>query len=260
MSPEGQPASSRRFLAVPIAVLCGSALIAISLILAGDGIDETSARVLGTAVSLAVASLAISACLLLVRRQPALELFGYLGMLVVAVALLFGVGVIWQLGDDSSLAHPAGISFVLAVACAHASLLLATVQEGETDAIRLVRAGTLGAMALLAILLCVEISSRGPDVSAKAIGVLGVLYLLGSLLLPLMRTAARSGKPAATPAAAMSIPPVPPGVGLDQVIEQLRGSGFEVVAGPAPTQGTHGPAQGVAFRDSHGRLLELTLY
>lgn len=257
MSPEG-PAPSRRFLAVPIAVLCGSALVAISLILAGDGIDETSARVFGTAASLAVASLAISACLLLVRRQPALELFGYLGMLVVAVALLFGVGVIWQLGDDSSLAHPAGISLVLAVACAHASLLLANVQEEETDAIRLVRAGTLGAMALLAILLCVEISSRGPDVSVKAIGVLAVLYLLGSLLLPLMRTAARPGKPAAMPAAARM--PAPPGLGLDQVIEQLRGSGFEVVAGPTPTQGTYGPAQGVAFRDAHGRLLELTLY
>ncbi len=257
MSPGSSPASLRTLVAVPIAILCGCALVAIVLILNGSDVDETSGRVLGTVASLAVASLMASACLALVRRRPPLAAFGYLGILVVVVALALTVGLIWELGDDSDLARPFGIAVVLAVAAAHASLLLAYEREGESEAVRSVRLGTLGAMAILVVLLCVEIVSPGEDVSWRAVGVFAVLYLLGTLLLPLVRAGTRPSQATTRPVATAGAVST---TRLDETIEQLRGQGFELVAGPAPIQGAHGPAVGVALRDPDGRLLELTAY
>ncbi len=258
MSPDSRPAPSRRLLAVPIAILCGCALVAIVLILGGSGIGETSARALGTAVALAVASLMMSACLLLVRRRPALALLGFAGILLATVALLFCIGAIWDLGDDSTgLARAFGVSAVLAIGCAHASLLLANARSGEADAVGLVRAGALGAMAVLAVLLCAEIVTRGHEVSWKAIGVFAVLYVLGTLLLPLVRIATRSSEaPPPVPAAAGA----PSAVRLDAAIKDLCGQGFEIVVPPAPRQGAHGPALAASLRDPDGRLLELIAY
>ena len=72
-----------------------------------------------------------SACLLLARRRPPLALLGYLGILVAAVALLSSVGAIWDVAHDSSQARSLfGVSAVLAIACAHASLLLANARHG----------------------------------------------------------------------------------------------------------------------------------
>ncbi|HEV7401216.1 MAG TPA: hypothetical protein VGN84_13260 [Solirubrobacterales bacterium] len=267
MSPDSWQAPSRRLLVAPIAILCGCALVAIVLILSGSGIDETSARVLGTAVALAIASLMVSANLLLVRRRPPLALLGFVGVLLAVVALLFCIGTIWDLSDDSTgLARAFGVSAVLAIASAHASLLLANARQGEADLVGLVRAGALGSMAVLAILLCAEIVTRGHEVSWKAIGVFAVLYVLGTLLLPLLRIATPSSATSAPLAAATGSVPVAPAAGplsterLDAAIEDLRGQGFEVVAPPAPKQGAHGPALGASLRDPDGRLLELIAY
>jgi drug/metabolite transporter (DMT)-like permease len=263
MSPDSLPASSRRLLAVPIAILCGCALVAIVLILGGSGIDETSARALGTAAVLAVASLMTSACLLLVRRRPELALLGFLGILIVAIAFLSCISAIWDVAHDSSQARSLfGVSAVLAIACAHASLLLANARHGEADAVRLVRAGALGAMVLLVILLCAEIVTRGHEVSWKAIGVFAVLYVLGTLLLPLVRIATRSSEvppPVASPPAPAAAG-APSAVQLDSAITDLCGQGFEIVVPPTPTQGAHGPALAASLRDPDGRLLELIAY
>jgi hypothetical protein len=267
MSSDSRPAPTRRLLAVPIAILCGCALVAIVLILSGSGIDETSARALGTAIALALASLMMSAGLLLVRRRPGLALLGFLGILIAAVALLFCIGAIWDLAHDSRQARSLfGVSTVLAIACAHASLLLANARQGEADAVRLIRAGALAAMAILAILLCAEIVTRGEEVSWKAIGVFAVLYALGTLLLPLVRIATASSKPAAPvgPAVgALSVDPVagvPSAMQLETAIEGLCGQGFEIVTPPTPTRGAHGPALGASLRNPDGRLLELIAY
>jgi hypothetical protein len=248
---------------VPIAILCGCALVAIVLILGGSGIDETSARALGTAAVLAVASLMVSACLLLVRRRPELALLGFLGILIAAIALLSSISAIWDVAHDSRQARSLfGVSAVLAIACAHASLLLANARQGEADAVRLIRAGALGAMVMLAILLCAEIVTRGHEVSWKAIGVFAVLYVLGTLLLPLVRIATRSSEapPPVAPPPVRAAAGVPSAVQLDAAITDLCGRGFEIVMPPAPTQGAHGPALGASLRDPDGRLLELIAY
>lgn len=262
MSSDSRPVLSSRLLAVPIAILCGCALVAIVLILDGRGISETSARALGTAAALAVASLMVSACLLLVRRRPEWALLGFLGILIAAIAFLSSIGAIWDVAQGSSQARWLfGVSAVLAIACAHASLLLANARQGEADAVRLVRAGALGAMVLLVILLCAEIVTRGHEVSWKAIGVFAVLYVLGTLLLPLVRIATRSSEappPAASPVPAMA--GAPSAEQLDAAITDLRRQGFEIVVPPAPTQGAHGPALAASLRDPDGRLLELIAY
>jgi catechol 2,3-dioxygenase-like lactoylglutathione lyase family enzyme len=205
-----------------------------------------------------------SACLLLVRRRPSLALLGFLGILIVAIAFLSSISAIWDVAHDSSQARSLfGVSAVLAIACAHASLLLANARQGEADAVRLVRAGALGAMVLLVILLCAEIVTRGHEVSWKAIGVFAVLYALGTLLLPLVRIAARSSE---APPSVAPPPPVPAAVGtpsavqLDAAITDLCGQGFEIVVPPTPTRGAHGPALAASLRDPDGRLLELIAY
>lgn len=299
MTPALRPAFSRRLIVVPVAVLCGCALVAIVLILGGSGVDDTSARVLGTAASIAAASLMASACFSLAQRRPALEAFAYLGLLATGIAFLFGFGLIWTLGEDSDLARPFGVAAVLAVAAAHASLLLGGAREDDGDAIAVVRNSTLGALALLVTVLCLEISSPGSDVSAKAIGVIAVLYVLGSLVLPLIRAAGRMGETAAASSEANGTPPVRLeqiglattdwersgafyldvlGVGLvdfdsgqvayrfswpgpiGEAVEHLGRHGVEIVAGPAPMQGPRGPLLGVSFRDPDGRLIELIAY
>ena len=110
-------------------------------------------------------------------------------------------------------------------------------------------------------LLCAEIVTRGHEVSWKAIGVFAVLYVLGTLLLPLVRIATRSSE--APPP--VDSPPVPAAtvlsaVQLDAAIADLCGQGFEIVLPPAPTQGAHGPALAASLRDPDGRLLELIAY
>ena len=97
---------------------------------------------------------------------------------------------------------------------------------------RLVRAGALGAMAILVILLCAEIVTRGDEVSWKAIGVFAVLYVLGTLLLPLVRIATRSSEspPPVAPSPVPAAAGAPSAVRLDAAIEDLCGRGFEIVA------------------------------
>lgn len=258
MSSGAGQGTARKLVAVSVAILCSCAMIAIALILSGSEIDEGGGRALGTAAALAAASLMASACLMLVRRRPALAAFGYLGVLAAGVTLLLCVGVIWDQGNDPDLGRLFGIALVLALACAHASLLLATAREGETDTLQLVRVGTLGAMALLGVLLCVEIAEPGPDISWRAVGVLAVLYLLGTLLLPLMGAGRRAATPESAPPTGGAT--VPSAEQLDEAIERLRGQGFVVVAGPAPTQGARGQAVGVSLRDRDGRLFELIAY
>ena len=200
----------------------------------------------------------ISACLLLVRRRPEWALLGFLGILIAAIAFLSCIGAIWDVAQGSSQARWLfGVSAVLAIACAHASLLLANARQGEADAVRLVRAGALGAMVLLVIMLCAEIVGRGHEVSWKAIGVFAVLYVLGTLLLPLVRIATRSSEvPPPVPVATGA----PSAVQLDAAIADLCGQGFEIVVPPSPTRGAHGPALGASLRDPDGRLLELIAY
>ncbi len=153
----GATRSSRRLLAVPIAVLCGCALVAIVLILGGSGVDDTSGRVLGTA-AVPRGSLADGVSLLTRWRSGARgwRFWATSGSWLRVSRFLFGFGAIWdarrRIRDMARSLF--GVAAVLAIAVAHASLLLANARPREGR----MRCGsfataTLGALALLVIRL-----------------------------------------------------------------------------------------------------------
>ena len=184
--------STRFIVRLLISVLIAAAMVLITVIATGSPLDETGGKAIATAVTVALCSLAGAMGTNLVRRQPGLALFGYLTAAVALVAFVSVTLAIWADGAQDGNWRVAAAASILAIGSGHASLLLASARAEDSDAVRLTRAGVLLAIALLCPMAIVEISSPGPDVGVRPIAVLAVLYLLGTVLLPLLR---RSGSP-----------------------------------------------------------------
>jgi peptidoglycan/LPS O-acetylase OafA/YrhL len=195
-----------------ITVLCVAALLAIIVIANGSELDETSARLVGTAAALAFFSLTGVAGSNLAQRRPEVGAFGYLTALLSLTALVVTTTAIWEWWESDW--EPAGIAIVLAVASGHVSILLASARDQDQDTVRLARYGVLLAIAVLTLMAVIEISADGEDVSPQAFGIVTVLYLLGVLLLPLVRRMSADG-PQRPASEAVGRPQV---VGLDAVV------------------------------------------
>jgi catechol 2,3-dioxygenase-like lactoylglutathione lyase family enzyme len=180
--------SLRSLIRVAIAVLCCGALVLILLVLSGTGVDETTGKVIGTAVALAFFSLTGVAGGNLGDRRPELAFFGVLTQAISAAAFLVTTTTIWSgsfLGDDW---RPAVYTGVVAFGCGHASVLVAGSDANDTDEIRLVRAGTLLALLLLIGATIADTASRGSHQGEiKIIAVVAILYILGTIVLGLLR-------------------------------------------------------------------------
>lgn len=269
-----------------IGVLCVAAFALILVILSGNHLDDTSGRAIGTAVALALLSLTAIAGSHLRLRQPQLALFGVATVAVSMLAFLVVAAAIWS--EDNW--EPAGICLTLALASGHSSVLLAGVDDRDDDAVRLVRGGTLVALWLLALMLIGELLESGDNLSPQGIGVLAVLYALGTLLLPLLRRAsptpdgprevqldhlelagADSAKTARFYADGLGIGKSV-GVGsedkvclvwpgsAESAVTHLLSRGIETIGEPTVRSGVHGVGIGVSFRDPDGRLVELISY
>jgi catechol 2,3-dioxygenase-like lactoylglutathione lyase family enzyme len=219
-------------------------------------------------------------------RQPRLALLGVATVVISALAFLAVTAAIWS-EDDWEMA---GICLVLAFACGHSSVLLAGIDDRDDDPVRFVRAGTIVALCLLALLLISELLESGDDVSIQAVGVVAVLYALGTLLLPLLRRAAPkqggarevqldhlelTGADSARTARFYA-----EGLGLGSTVEagsedkvclvwpgsaesavmHLLSRGIEVIGEPIVRSGAHGVGISVYCRDPDGRLVELISY
>lgn len=192
----------RAVVRILIAVLCGAALLLIVLILSGSRLDDTAGRAIWTAVALAFFSLTAVAGSNLANHRPGLALFGYTTVALSALAFMGILGAIWASDLSSDTGRAVGDAVVLAIASGHASLLLASASGGDSEAVRLTRTGTLLAMGLLSLLAIIEISSPGEDIGPKPIAVVAVLYVLGAILLPLLRRTSPGVAPAAPAAGA----------------------------------------------------------
>ena len=106
------------------------------------------------------------------------------------------------------------------------------------------RAGVLVTIGALCLMATIDISSNGSDIDPRAFGVGAVLYLLGTVLLPLLRRRAEPPEPEATPMAS----------------DLLRRSGHVLVEGPVRRGGSYGPGQNVCLRDPDGNLIEVITY
>lgn len=274
-----------------IGVLCGAALLLILLIIGGSGIDDTTGRAIGVAAAVAFFSLTGLAGSNLAQRRPQFLAVGYVTMAVSAVALL--LWVVWLLGDPGGDAwRPGAYAGILAFALGHTSALLAAAREQDSDAIELVRGGTILALAVLVALAFVEIAESGPDVNRQAMAIVAVLYVLGVVLLPLLRRTSGGGG-VAPPAVAetlsldhvgvaganwertgrfytevLGIPARPAETGLcfawdgteAEAIEHLHRHGVEVEGPPISRIGARGEGSAIRFRDPAGRLIELISY
>ncbi len=187
-----------------IGLLCLAALIAIIAVLSGDELDEDAARALGTAAALTVYMLAGFAGRSLSQRRPELVTIGWIAVLIAAVGLITMVAAIWSDDGDDSW-RTAGCLLVATLASAHICLLLRGASSDERDSARFVRWGTVLVATLLATLLIIEIAEGGEAIDAQGIGVVAILYVLGTVLLPLLRAGSTRGREASEPTA--SAPP-----------------------------------------------------
>lgn len=268
-----------------IGVLCAVAFLLILIILSGNTLHEASVRAIGTAAALAFLSLTAVAGSHLRLRQRQLALLGGATIAVSILAFLVTTAAIWAEGSW----EPAGISLVLAFACGHSSVLLAGMDEHDDDTVRFVRGGTIVALWLLALLVIGEFLS-GDDGSVQVVGVLAVLYALGTLVLPLRRRAARKqGGAKGIQLDHLELAGSDPnrtarfyaeGLGIDAAVAtgaedkvclvwpgtaegavtHLLSRGIEVIGEPAVRSGANGVGVSVHCRDPDGRLVELISY
>jgi len=248
-----------------IGVLCVAAFVLIMIILSGNEIDDTSGKAIGTAVALAFLSLTAVAGSHLTLRQPQLSLFGFLTVGVSGLAFLVTAAAIWS-GWESDNWKPAIYTLLVAFACGHTSVLLARREEAEDDLRKLIRGATVALLWLLVVLAIAEISSPGDNVDPQGMGVIAVLYALGTILLPLLNrlgpaTLSRS-QPQSQANGELPLDHVClvwPGSAAS-AIDALTASGAQVVEGPVPRNGARGAGQSVYYREPDGSLVELIAY
>jgi peptidoglycan/LPS O-acetylase OafA/YrhL len=230
-----------------IVVLCGAAFLLIAVILSGERLDDTSGKAIATAMAFAIFSLTGMAGISLSSRpQPAASIFGGAVTIISVAAFLSGTFAFWTEPGGDGWELP-GILFVLALGGGHAALLMKGIREDDADSVRVIRGGVLLTIAVICLLAISEISSNGSDVDPRTFGVLAVLYLLGTVLLPLVRRSSTSSPPAA-------------GSAPLSASELLRANGHVLVEGPVSRGGAHGGGENVCLRTPDGTLIEVITY
>lgn len=183
--------TARRSAIIAIVVsLSLSALIGIITLLSGD-FGETQGKVLLTTLLLAGFSITVLCHLAVVGR--ALQVVGFVGVGVSAVALVAGLLLIWRdwgnYDDVEPLLKTFGVFGVLAVSFAHANLLLLLGQR-RNQTVRLLLYITVAIIGAVALLLCLPIATGGEipgdngDWYWRLLGVVAILDVLGSIVLP----------------------------------------------------------------------------
>ncbi|MER3388946.1 MAG: hypothetical protein RJQ01_02830 [Microcella sp.] len=185
----------------------GAALVGIIALLGGD-FGETQGKILLTTVLFGAFS--ITALCHLAIADRAMRLVGMSGLLASGVALVTGLVLIWRDWADSDLEvwfRVFAAGGILAVSFAHANLLLLLVGRRRA-AIRWGLAATLVAIAVVAVMLILPIVTDGgipgedaADVYWRVFGVIAILDVLGTVVVPVLALFLRDGAGPATPAA-----------------------------------------------------------
>ncbi len=199
--------TQRRFISLVVLVLCAAALVAIAEILSGNGFDDTTLRVLVSAAAFSFFLLVGMAGQSLTVRRPQVSWIGLLTILVAALGFIATLIATWQTSDNTGAVKAAGVMALASLALGHSSLLLRARRSDDTDLVAMVSGGTILVVCLLAGLISIDILGENDDISGEGIAVLAILYVLGTLLLPLVR---RLGPASATVAgSATAAPPTP---------------------------------------------------
>ena len=182
-----------------------AALLGIVTLFTGE-FGDVQAKILLT--TLLVAAFAITALCHLAVVGRSLRIVGYVGIAASALALVLGLILIWVSWDNwsdvfSYVAQGLGVLSIVAASLAQANLLLLLAARRQ----RVIRIGlyvTLGAIALLALLLSLTIITEGDipgsdgDLYWRFIGVIAILDVLGTIVLPVLGRVYREGTAAVT--------------------------------------------------------------
>jgi hypothetical protein len=176
-----------------------TAVIGIFTLLSGE-FGDTQARILGT--TLLIAAFSITTLCHLAVAGRALRIVGYVGIAVSIIALVAGIFLIWQTLDDFNLVNQVFKAFaafsVLAMSFAHANLLL-LLGERKRPVIRIGLFTTVGLIAIVALLLILPIVTDGAipgdeaEAYARVVGIVAILDVLGTIVLPVMSRFLRDG-------------------------------------------------------------------
>jgi hypothetical protein len=183
----------------------GAAVVGIIALLGGD-FGETQGKILLTTVLFGAFS--ITALCHLAIADRAMRFVAGFGLLASGVALVTGLVLIWRNWADAGFEDwlrvflPAGI---IAVSFAHANLLLLLAGRRRA-AIRWGLAATLLAIAVVAVMLILPVVTDGDipgpdsgDLYWRIFGVIAILDVLGTVVVPVLALFLRDGAAPATP-------------------------------------------------------------
>jgi hypothetical protein len=171
--------------------LCLATAVAIWALLTAS-FDDTSVRVLLTGLAAALCTLGGLAGATALRLKNPDRRVGEATIGLSQVTLLVALALIWipDATDSDTLTRALGVTSVLMLAGAHASLLLARLRGRDTRTVRgLTQAAILCATSAALLVSGLFVASEGQIASGvwRALGVLVVLALLNTLLVPLAR-------------------------------------------------------------------------
>jgi hypothetical protein len=186
----------RRRIHILAGALCVIAAVAIITVLTGEDIDDSSARLLGSAFVVAIFVVLAIPGENLLRSGEAWMWFGGACLLFCAVGALTSVWAIWDIefvGDDNpdeegyGWAKAGFVCFLLSVATAHGSMLVRGIARRDTLG-TVARYATLALVLTLAIVLSDAVMNEDePAIGPEALAVLVILYVLGMVVSPLLR-------------------------------------------------------------------------
>jgi hypothetical protein len=199
---ERRSSPARRAGGVLAGGLCVTAAVAIWALITGS-FDSTSARLIGSALAAALATLSGLAGATVLGRTDRQHALGQATIAVSGIALALAAALIWipTAEDSETIARAFGISLTAMIACAHASLMVSRLAAEDSAAVQTLTKLAVGSASLAALLMsCLLLFVSGGVASGvwRLFGVLIVIAVLTTLLTPLARRMAPN--PLARPA------------------------------------------------------------
>jgi hypothetical protein len=180
----------RTLLRVAIVALCITAAIAIVAVVTAS-FGETEGRILFTHVLVAVYCLLALAATAVGERQPALA---GAGLASCAAGLTLGVIETWADPAGYTLLRWAFLFFVASFTFAHSALIESRRRDSDGPAVRALSIATIATGAVLGATIAVALAAADDvsDAFLRVVGVLAVLDLLGTAVLPIARKIERA--------------------------------------------------------------------
>lgn len=179
------------FLSLFLVALSVGALLGIYIVLFGE-MNDLESNILVTTNVMAIHSLAGMICAS-IYSQCRRKIFSTLGMGIVFTSLLVWILIIWDIvdynfWDNNTFWIKTAIVFtILSVAFSHASLLF-LLNTQKTILIGIRNAVFITIVFISIMLISLVITETNPNISFfKLLGVLGILSVLGTISLPLLK-------------------------------------------------------------------------